>query len=40
MDEAEFGAVAADDASIFGRITPQQKERLVGRCAARDTTWP
>ena len=28
MDEAEF-ALAADEASIFGRITPQQKERLV-----------
>jgi cation-transporting ATPase E len=28
MDEAEF-ARTADEASIFGRITPQQKERLV-----------
>ena len=28
MDDAEF-ARAADEASIFGRITPQQKERLV-----------
>jgi cation-transporting ATPase E len=28
MDEAQF-AQAASDATIFGRITPQQKERLV-----------
>jgi len=28
MDEAQF-AQAADDATVFGRITPEQKERLV-----------
>lgn len=34
MSEAEFAA-AADEATIFGRITPQQKQRLVAALRAR-----
>lgn len=34
MDEAAFASAAADT-MIFGRITPQQKERLVRRVPAR-----
>ncbi|NTU85376.1 MAG: HAD-IC family P-type ATPase, partial [Chloroflexales bacterium] len=34
MSEAEFAA-AADEATIFGRITPQQKQRIVQALRAR-----
>ena len=34
MDEAEF-AQTAEETTIFGRITPQQKERLVGALRGR-----
>ena len=34
MDDAQFDAVA-DSATIFGRITPRQKERLIGALRRR-----
>jgi cation-transporting ATPase E len=35
MDEAQFAATAAE-ASVFGRITPQQKERLIKTLREQD----